>query len=506
VRGNAKGENCLDTLTAYRDYLREMAKLASAISVLGWDQRTHMPKKGIAARAQVSGKLSKMMFEMSISDTLGGYLERLEGREDISLEETASVRRIGKQFRRHRSVPPELVEEFTIARSQSQAVWAEAKETSDFALFRPHLEKMVDYARRFAEHYGYEDHPYDGLLEEFEPGMTCRQLRGIIEPLRTELVPFIQRLVDEGSPPDTSVLNGTFDVDTQRRLARRALELIGYDFEAGALDDVTHPFTTTIAPGDVRVTNRYAEGALLSGLFAALHEGGHALYNQGMGDDLFYLRLARGASYGFHESQSRMVENMVGRSGPFWTAFQPVLVEFFPRFASASPDSLYRAANVVSPSLIRVEADEVTYNLHVMLRFELETGLIGGSIAVADLPSLWNEATERYLGIVPPNDGQGVLQDVHWSTGAFGYFPSYMLGNLYAAQLHATLREDLPDLDERIASGDLRSLVHWLREKIHRLGAIYEPAVLIERITGNPLDPSYFVQYVMRKYRDIYRL
>jgi carboxypeptidase Taq len=465
-----------------------------------------MPRRGVATRAQVSGKLSKMLFELSVSDELGRYLEQLEERSNISLEETASVREVRKQYRRRKAIPPELIEEFNIARSKSQATWAEARRTSDFALFLPHLKKMVEYARRFADYYGYEDHPYDGLLEEYEPGMTSVQLRQIIEPLRGEIVRLIRRLSDQGSRPDSSLLEGTFDIDTQRRLARRALKVIGYDFDAGSLDDVPHPFTTAIAPGDVRVTNRYVDAAFTPGLFAALHEGGHALYDQGMDEKLFHLRLARGASYGVHESQSRMIENVVGRSRPFWMFFQPILAEFFPQFTHASPDDLYRAVNVVAPSLIRVEADEVTYNLHIMLRIEIETGLIDGSITAADLPRRWNETIERYLSVVPANDAQGVLQDVHWSMGSLGYFPSYMLGNLYAAQLHAKLRDEVTDLDERIASGNLRALVDWLRENVHRYGAVYPPTELIQRITGSPLDTSHFMRYITEKYADVYRL
>ena len=496
----------MDTLTAYKEHLKEIAKLGSALALLGWDQQAHMPKNGVGFRSQVVGKLSKMLFELSVSDELGSYVDELEKRDDLSTEEAGSVRRVGKNYRRQKAVPPDFIEEQTIARSHAQAAWAKARGASNFPEFEPHLQKMVDYARRLADFYGYEDHPYDALIEGFEPGMTCAELRLIIEPLRDELVPFLARLMKDGEEPDPSLLRGTFAIDTQRRLARRALEIIGYNFDAGGLDDVPHPFTTTIGPGDVRVTNRYSQDLLGPGLFAALHEGGHALYNQGMVDRLFALGIARGASNGIHESQSRMIENQIGRSRPFWRYFTPVLAEFFPQFDEADPEALYRSANVVSPSLIRVEADEVTYNFHIMLRFEIESGLIDGSISVSDLPRLWNEAMERYLGVTPTNDAEGVLQDVHWSMGAFGYFPSYMLGNLYAAQMLGKLREDLPDLDKQIASGDIAPLLGWLREHVHTLGGIYEPKELIERITGETLDASHFARYVRAKYSDIYKL
>jgi len=496
----------VDRLEAYKAHLTEIAKLGSVLSLLGWDQQTHMPKKGVGFRSQVMGKLSKMRFELAVSDELGAYIDELETRDDLSEVERGSVRHVAKEYRRQKAVPPEFVEAFTVARSEAQAAWAGAREASSFADFAPHLEKMVGFARKLAEYYGYEDHPYDALLEGFEPGMTCAELKTIIEPLREQLVPFLERLMRDGTKPDPSALTGTFDIETQRTLARRALDVIGYDFDAGALDDVPHPFTTTIAPGDVRVTNRYASDHLGPGLFAALHEGGHALYNQGMGEELYALGLANGASNGIHESQSRMIENQVGRGLPFWEFFQPILAELFPQFADVPPEALHRASNVVAPSLIRVEADEVTYNFHIMVRFEIEASLIDGSIDVADLPKLWNEAMERYLGVTPPNDAQGVLQDVHWSMGAFGYFPSYMLGNLYAAQMHATMRAEIPDLDNRIRAGALDVLLSWLREKVHRHGATYEPKELIERITGKTLDSSSFVSYVTDKYSAIYRL
>lgn len=496
----------MNTLTTYRSIVGDMGKLASALSLLGWDQQTHMPAKGVEIRAQVTGKLNKMLFEFLVSEELDRCLAELRKAGGLTELERASVRRVGKDHDRNRAIPPELVEEQSIAQSQAQAAWVAARQASDFAAFRPHLEKMVGYARRFAEYYGYEEHPYDALLEDYEPGMTCRKLKAIIEPLRAELVPFLRKLMDQGTPPDTSPLAGTFDAETQRRLCRRALEIIRYDFEAGDLADVAHPFTTTIGPGDVRITNRYLEKQLLSSLFGALHEGGHALYNQGMPEELFGLGLTRGSSNGIHESQSRMIENQIGRSLPFWTFFQPVLAEYFPQFKKVKAADLYAAVNVVSPSLIRVEADEVTYNFHIMVRFEIEAGLLDGSIEVAELPRLWNDAMKRYLGVVPPNDAQGVLQDVHWSMGYFGYFPSYMLGNLYAAQMHRTMRKEIPTLDASIEKGDFGPLLGWLREKVHRQGGALLPQELLERICGHDLDGSHFVRYVTEKYGAIYKL
>ena len=496
----------MDTLTAYRKHMLDIARLGSANSLLGWDLETHMPAKAIRFRSEVIGLLSKMMFERFTSDEVGAWISELSARDDLSFEESASVRVVGRDYHRRKKLPAELVEQHAIARAQAQPAWAEARQKSDFNLFLPHLVKMIDFAKRIADCYGYEGEPYDALLEDYEPGMNTTKLRAIIAPLRDELVPFIKRLTEDGTAPDTSFLQGEFDPDTQKALAYRALDLVGYDHERGALGEVAHPFCVGISPNDVRVNNRYPADRLESGLFGALHEGGHAMYGQGMPESLYGLHLSDGASNGFHESQSRMIENQVGRSRPFWRFFQPTLAEFFPRFADTDPESLYRAMNVVTPSFIRVEADEVTYNFHIMLRLEIETGLVNGTIDPNDLPRLWNEAMEKYLGIVPPNDALGVLQDVHWSMGYVGYFPSYMLGNLYAAQLFATMREALPSLDTQIEQGDFEPLLAWLRENVHQYGAAYEPEELITKITGRPLDGSFFARYVTEKYSDIYRL
>ncbi len=490
----------------YRDHLAEIGKLGSAAAVLGWDLQTHMPPKGGPYRALVQGKLTRMVFELSTADVLGQHFAAL--REDTSLTplEKASVRINEKAYTRARAVPAAFVEARQIAQSEAQGAWIQARQTDNYALFQPHLEKMVDFARRLADYYGYKEHPYDALLEDFEPGLTCRQLRAIIEPLRSELVPFLKQLTRDGKAPDAHAFDGTFDADALRKLTRHALEIIGYDVAAGAVDDVAHPFTQTIGPGDVRITNRYPTDSPLPSLFGALHEGGHALYNQGMSRELWDLGLANGSSNGIHESQSRMIENQVGRSRPFWQFFQPVLASHFPQFRDASPDALYRACNVVAPSLIRVEADEVTYNLHIMLRFEIEVGLVDGTIRVAELPERWNQAMRDYLGIVPPNNALGVLQDVHWSLGYMGYFPSYMLGNLYAAQMLPAIRKSLPSLDDDLRRGDMKPLLGWLRENVHQHGAAFEPDELIRRVTGQPLDAAHFVRYVKDKYRDIYEL
>jgi len=496
----------MEILDSYKGLLAEIGKLDSAASLLSWDERTYIPPKAHEARAMVVGKLAKMSFEQFTSDEMGKYLEQLSAIETLSDLDKASVKRVSRDYKRFRSIPPALYEQYTIDRSKSEFAWEKARADNNFAAFEPHLTKMVDYARQFADLFGYEENPYDALIEDYEPGMTAAELKSIIEPLRAELVPFVQRLMEEGVPPDDSFLQGTFPAEKQKQISLKALEAMHYDFGAGRLDVTAHPFTTRIGPHDTRITTRYLEDNLLSSFFSSVHEGGHALYDQGIPDELTWSGLDDGASMGIHESQSRLWENMVGRSREFWTFFYPTLIDVFPQFEEVPLDSFYRAANKVEPSLIRVEADEVTYNLHIMLRFELEEALLNRRIEVKELPDLWRDAMKRYLGVVPSDDAQGVMQDVHWSAGLIGYFPSYMLGNLYDAQIYHTALREIDDLPGKISRGELLPLREWLREKIHRFGRIYDPKELLQRVTGEGPNPQYFLDYVKAKYGEVYRL
>ncbi len=499
----------MEILDSYKTLLSEIGKLDSAASLLAWDERTYIPEKAHEARSDVLGKLSKMSFELFTSDKMGEYLERLSEAElfsSLGEVDQASVRRVRKDYRRFRAIPPALYEQYTIDRSRSEFAWEKARAEDNFAAFEPHLTKMVDYARQFAELFGYEENPYDALLEDYEPGMTAAELKTIIEPLRSQLVPFVQQLLSEGTPPDNSFLHGNFPTEKQKALSLQVLKAMHYDFDAGRLDVTVHPFTTRIGPNDTRITTRYLEDNLLSSLFSSIHEGGHALYDQGIPKELTWSGLDDGASMGIHESQSRMWENMIGRSQEFWTFFYPTLVETFPQFADVPLDSFYRATNRVAPSLIRIEADEVTYNLHIMLRFELEEALLNRRIEVKDLPDLWRDAMKRYLGVVPESDANGVMQDVHWAGGLIGYFPTYMLGNLYAAQIFHTAQQEIDDLPGKIRRGELLPLREWLREKIHRFGRIYEPKDLLQQVTGEGPNSQYFIDYVRTKFSEVYRL
>jgi len=499
----------VEELKRFKEYVREMGKLGSAAALLHWDQQTYIPRKGHEGRAEVLGKLSRMVFEMLVSPEMAEFVEKLdrpEVKDGLSEQDRAMIRVLAKEHRRRKAIPPELYEQFIVTTSKAQAVWQEARAKSDWKPFQPYLERIVEFVRQFAEAYGYEENPYDALIEDYEPGMTARELTEIIKNLREELVPFVRRLTEEGQQPRTDFLQGEFPIEKQRELTLRALQAMGYDFEAGRQDTTAHPFTITIGPHDVRVTTRFDPHDPLSALFGSIHEGGHALYDQGIAPELRWTGLDEGASMGIHESQSRTWENLVGRSRPFWQFFYPNMQELFPQFKDVPLEDFYRAVNRVEPSLIRVEADEVTYNLHIMLRFELEEALLNKRIEVEELPELWNGAMKKYLGVVPPDDARGVLQDVHWSGGMLGYFPSYMLGNLYAAQIFNTAKREIPDLEGKIARGELLSLREWLREKIHRHGRIYEPQELLERVTGEGPNPDHFMNYITEKFSEIYQL
>ncbi|MCX7750249.1 MAG: carboxypeptidase M32 [Candidatus Bipolaricaulota bacterium] len=490
-------------LPALREYVRETEEISAAAALAAWDQRTGMPEKGAEARAKVLGRLERLAFERLISDRMAELLREAE-REAASEVDRALVRVWKRNHTRHRAIPPDLYQRFVETTARAEHVWERAKAASDFALFRPHLAEVVDLVREIARLIGYAESPYDALVEEYEPGMTASRLREILGTLRRELTAFLKELA-RGTPPHP-LPGGRYPVDAQRRFCREALLWIGYDFSAGRLDDSVHPFTIGVGPGDVRVTNRYREEDPFSSLFGALHEGGHALYGQGVDPALAWTGLSGGASFGIHESQSRFWENQIGRSLPFWQFAHPHLVRHFPALRGTSPEDVWRHVNRAGPSFIRVEADEVTYNLHICLRFELEVELVEGRLPVDELPARWNRAMGEYLGVVPPDDARGVLQDVHWSGGMFGYFPSYALGNLYAAQLTEAAAREIPDLWGKVARGEFLPIREWLREKVHRHGQVYLPEELCRRVTGEGLSPEPFLRYVRRKYGEVYGL
>jgi len=488
----------------------ELSFLNSAAALMAWDMRTYLPSKGNEMRAEALGYISTLAFKKRVSDELGSILEKLSEPETYNYlgdDEKAMVRVSAKAFKRARAIPPALYQKFTVLTVRSEKAWEKARVENDFEGFAPYLEEIVSLSREMASLYGFAENPYDALLEGYEEGMTAKRLREIIEPLKKELVPFLKRLITEGKAPETGLLKGKFSRKAQEKLSHKALKFIGYDFEAGRLDETVHPFTIGIGVGDVRVTTKYQPDEFTPSLFGSFHEGGHAIYEQGLPAHLKGTSLYEATSLGIHESQSRMMENIVGRSKEFLKFFYPHIQKAYPsNFKNVPLKKFYRSVNSVKPSLIRIEADEVTYNFHIMLRFELEEGLMKGDIQVEELPARWNEKMKEYLGIEPANFSDGVLQDIHWPSGMIGYFPSYMLGNLYAAQFYAKAKSDIKDLEGKIEKGDLKPLLHWLRENIHSQGRRYSPEELLKVVTGKELDPEYFIRYIKDKYSNIYSL
>lgn len=493
-------------LAQLKSRLAEVADLNSAASVLGWDQETYMPDGAARNRAHQMATLSRISHELFVGDGTAALLEACEREVDGSASEIdeALLRVTRRDLDRERKLPVSLVSDLAESGALGQQAWKKARAADDFASFAPHLERLVDLNRRKAEAIGYSDHPYDALLDEYEPGMATADVRSVFSELREALVPVVRAIAKE-PPLDAACLHGHFEHSKQWDFGLAVLRDVGYDFERGRQDVAAHPFTTSFSLTDVRITTRVHEDFFPAAFFATLHEAGHALYEQGIDPALDRTPLADATSLGIHESQSRLWENMIGRSRLFWEHYYPMLQATFPHaFGSVELETFYRALNRVEPSLIRVESDEVTYNLHIMLRFEIELALIEGKVAIADVPELWNTKMEEYLGIRPDSDANGVLQDVHWSFGAFGYFPTYALGNLMSAQLFDQVRRELPGLDGEIASGQFGALLAWLREKVHRHGRTRTATQILDETTGAGLSAAPWMAYVRNKWGPLY--
>jgi carboxypeptidase Taq len=495
---------------AFRELLGEVFDLNAAASVLGWDQQTYMPPGGAGERAAQLATLGRLAHDRLVSDEFGAALEGAR-QEVVSLDpdsdEACTVRRAGREFDKQRRVSSAWVAEFNRVTALAHEIWRKARAESNFAQFRPSLERVVQLRRDYAGFFAPFEHVYDPLLDDFEPGLKTSQVKAVFEALRPQQVELVRAVADHGRPVDDAVVHLAYDIDRQWEFGVEVIRRLGYDLERGRQDKSTHPFTTSFGVNDVRITTRFDPSFINTSVFSSIHECGHALYEQGVSQALDRTLVATGASMALHESQSRMWENFVGRSRPFWVAFFPRLQQIFPtQLGGVHAEDFYRAINKVEPSLIRVEADEATYNLHIMLRFELELELMAGSLPVPDLPDAWNARVRDYLGITPPDDAQGVLQDVHWSGGALGYFPTYALGNLVAAQLWEKINTDIPDLDRQIERAEFGGLLAWLRERIHRHGAKFDPMELLERVTGSQLTPEPYLRYLKAKFGDIYDL
>lgn len=490
----------------FRKHLEEISHLNNAASVLHWDMATVMPPKGVDRRSEVIGYLSQKVYEIEVSKDYMKLVNALHERmEELDDTEKAMVKDAKKSVDFKVKIPAEEYLEYSILTAGAESIWADARSRNDYAAFRPTLEKIVGFNRKFAEYIGYAGTPYDALLDLYEPGITVADLDRVFKELRDGLVALLHRITESGVDIDNRILKGHFPIEAQKAYNRALAERLGYDFSRGAIAESAHPFTIDFGRDDVRITTAYHEEDLMSAVYSTIHEGGHAIYEQNVSEALQKTNIAGGVSMGIHESQSRFYENIMGRSLEFLSFEYPHLVEAFPSLKEVSVEDLYKAVNKVEPSLIRIEADELTYSLHIIIRYEMEKMLINGTVDFDTLPMVWADKYEEYLGIRPGTDAEGILQDVHWSGGSIGYFPSYALGNLYGAQmLHKGILRDMPDYHERVRQGDIASITAWLKENVHQFGGTYAPKELLERIAKEPLKASYFLEYLEEKYAKLY--
>jgi len=520
---------------------RERMYLSRAAAVLHWDQETYLPPDGVEDRAEQLAVLEGLAHEKLVHPEVGDLLDKLGVGENAAASgdanNTANVRAsnttnagqgaeamadflrvLRRDYDRAVKLPADFVRECARAEGLSQAAWIKARQQKDFSAFAPHLETMIAMARQKAEYWGWDKtRLYDALLDLHEPGLGAKDIAAVFTPLRERLQSLLKKIIarsgqdapsaHQNHSPQNNFLHEQYDVTQQDAFCRELLAGIGFDTNRGRLDQSAHPFTTTLGFNDVRITTRYAQNDPLSGIFSVIHEAGHAFYELGIAPALRSSCLAEGVSMGIHESQSRLWENVIGRSRAFWRGWFPRLKEHFPaQLGTANFDDFYRAMNTVQPSPIRVEADEVTYSLHIVLRFDLEERIFAGKLSVSDLPAAWNAAMKEYLGLEITGDAEGVLQDVHWSMGAFGYFPSYALGNLYGLEFWDKLTADLPDVDAALEKRDYGDIHRWLREKIHHRGRGTEPAALLREVTGRDLSAESFLCYIEKKYTELYGL
>jgi carboxypeptidase Taq len=511
--------NFTETLERLHAIDRECRHLERAIAVLQWDQETLLPPEGVEERSEQLALLEGIAHRRFTEPETGRLLTEVgstaakpRGDESLPALERDFLRVLRRHYDRAVKLPSDFVSESARAEGLSQAAWALARQNNDFAAFLPHLKTMIGISRKKAEYWGFGTDGqilYDGLLDIYEPGMGQAEIGGLFTTLRDRLSALLRR-IQNCTPPDTSFLKQPFSVDQQAAFNQKLMDYIGFDSRRGRLDISAHPFTATLGSNDIRITTRYFPGNLLSGLFSVIHESGHALYEMGFPKELRGTCLEDGASMALHESQSRFWENVIGRSLHFWEGLFPLLRESFPeQLAGINTKQFYRAANEVKPSLIRVDADEVSYSLHIILRFELEQHLISGALEPEDLPSVWREKTREYLGLEidpqsPRSDADGVLQDIHWSMGSFGYFPSYVLGNLYGLQFTQKLRQDVPEFDSHVAAGKFTPCLEWLKDNIYCWGCRLEPAELLQKVTGEKLRAEPFLEYIEGKYGELY--
>ncbi|MCS0786990.1 carboxypeptidase M32 [Cytobacillus pseudoceanisediminis] len=500
-------ESLKQTEQQFLDYVKKMTAYNEAIGLMYWDMRTGAPKQGLEQRSEVIGMISSEVFKMSTSEEMAAYIAKLSGQENLTEVTLKTLEECKKDYDRNKKIPAEEYTEYVILQSKAESIWEDAKASSDFEMFQPYLEKLVEMNKRFISYWGYEGNKYNTLLDMYEPGVTVETLDQVFGQLREKIVPLVHQISESQNKPDTSFLFEHFAKDKQRDFSLKVLEQMGYNFKAGRLDETVHPFATGLNPGDVRVTTKYDETDFRTAVFGTIHEGGHALYEQNISSDLVGTPLCSGTSMGIHESQSLFYENFVGRHFSFWKRNYNLLKEYASgQFDDVPLDAFYRAINESKPSLIRIEADELTYPLHIIIRYEIEKGLFNDEIEVKDLPVIWNEKYEQYLGVKPENDGAGILQDVHWAGGSFGYFPSYALGYMYAAQLKNSMLKDLPNYDDLLEEGNLLPIKEWFTQNVHQFGKMKKPLEILNDVTGEGLNAQHLIDYLYDKYGKVYQL
>jgi carboxypeptidase Taq len=491
-----------------RRRLMQVHDVTKAMFLLAWDQRTMMPASGGPVRAEQLATLSRFAHDLFTSEDVGQLLEDLTAYEEslpYESDEASLIRVARRDYDRESRVPGDLRSDLTRASSSGYEAWVAAKARSDYASFRPYLERNVELRQRYAECFD-ADEPYDALLEDYEPGMKAAEVREVFDVLKPELIGLVRTVAEHDGEVDNSFLRGSFPAERQRELSLAVLERLGFDRRSWRLDTTEHPFASSMNTGDVRLTTRFKEGDVSDALFSTMHEFGHGVYEHNVDPALERTLLCRGASMSLHESQSRMWENLVGRSRPFWRFFYPTFQSIFPEFERVDEEAFFRAVNKVQPSLLRVESDEVTYSLHIILRFELEQELLSGELDLRELPEAWNSRMEDYLGVQVTDDAHGVLQDTHWSAGSLGYFPTYALGNVVSLQIWEQALAALPDLPGQIGRGEFAPLREWLRDNLYQYGRKLKPKELLERITGGGLDPAPYLRYLSQKVGEVYGL